>query len=153
MVESATVVAESSTSQTVTVEVTTPVKKKARATKKKKKVSSEDEYSDEDGEVDPSKYGRAAFSHKRRAPVVQAGKIDFCHICSQRFTITAYTKHSPDGEGLLCHKCGAVEQIVPKKAAPKRKRTTVGKGTAKMLLEGKEDWIGKLQDTCIKVSA
>jgi len=84
--------------------------------------------------------------------VVQAGKIDFCHICSQRFTITAYTKHSPDGEGLLCHKCGAVEQNAPKKAAPRRKRTTIGKGTAKMLLEGKEDRIGKLQDTCIKVN-
>lgn len=83
--------------------------------------------------------------------MIQAGKIDFCHICSQRFTITAYTKTSPDGEGLLCHKCGAVEQNVPKKAAPRRKRTTVGKGTAKMLLEGKEDRIGKLQDTCIKV--
>jgi len=83
---------------------------------------------------------------------MQPGKIDFCHICSQRFTITAYTKQSPDGEGLLCHKCGAVEQVVAKKDLPKRKRTKVGKGTAKMILEGKDDRIGKLQDLCIKVS-
>lgn len=101
--------------------------------------------------VDPSKFGRASFSHKKRAPVMQPGKIDFCHICSHRFTITAYTKQSPNGEGLLCHKCGAVEQVAAKKDVPKRKRTKVGKGTAKMILEGKEDRIGKLQDLCIKV--
>jgi DNA repair protein RAD7 len=82
---------------------------------------------------------------------MKPGKIDFCHICSQRFTITAYTKQSPDGEGLLCHKCGSVEQSAPKKDVPKSRRTKVGKGTAKMILEGKEDRIGKLQDTCIKV--
>lgn len=82
---------------------------------------------------------------------MQPGKIDFCRICSQRFTITAYTKQSPDGEGLLCHTCGAVEQNPVKKEAPKRKRMKVGKGTAKMILEGKDDRIGTLQDACIKV--
>jgi DNA repair protein RAD7 len=82
---------------------------------------------------------------------MQPGKIDFCYICSQRFTITAYTKESPNGDGLLCHKCGAVEQNAVKKEAPKRKRMKVGKGTAKMILEGKEDRIGTLQDACIKV--
>jgi hypothetical protein len=84
---------------------------------------------------------------------MQPGKIDFCHICSQRFTITAYTKQSPDGEGLLCSKCGSVEQSAAKKEAPKRRRTKIGKGTAKMILEGKDDRIGKLQDACIKVSS
>jgi len=53
----------------------------------------------------------------------------------------------------LCHKCGAVEQAAAAKEAPKRKRTKLGKGTAKMILEGKEDRIGKLQDACIKVIA
>jgi DNA repair protein RAD7 len=117
--------------------------------KKPKKAESDEDISDE--EVDTSKYGRAAFSHKKRAPVMQAGKIEFCHICSQRFTITAYTKHSPDGEGLLCHNCGSVEQAVQKKETPKRKRTKFGKGTAKMILEGRDDRVGKLQDICIKV--
>jgi DNA repair protein RAD7 len=133
------------------VEITTPPRKKTRASKKKKKVDSDEAASDD--EVDNSKYGRASFSHKKRAPTMQPGKIDFCHICSQRFTITAYTKQSPDGEGLLCHKCGAVEQSIMKKEEPKRKRAKVGKGTAKMILEGKEDRIGKLQDVCIKVIA
>ena len=142
-------VAESSA--TVTVEVTTPPRRgRQRASKKKRKVS-DDEYSDEDEEIDTSKYGRASFSHKKRAAAIQPGKIDFCYVCSQRFTISPYTKQSPDGEGLLCHKCGAVEQSAPKKEAPKRKRMKVGKGTAKMILEGKEDRIGKLQDSCIKV--
>ena len=150
-------VESSAKTQTVTVEIptdSTPSKK--RYSKKKKKLLRDDELSaasDDDTAVDTSKYGRASFSYKKRAPVMQPGKIDFCHICSQRFTITAYTKPSPDREGLLCHKCGAVEQAaVAKKAEPKRKRTKVGKGTAKMILEGKEDKIGKLQDMCIKVS-
>jgi DNA repair protein RAD7 len=82
---------------------------------------------------------------------MEPGKIDFCHVCSQRFTITAYTKQSVDGEGLLCHKCGSVQQSIAKKDVPKRKRMKVGKGTAKMILEGREDRIGKLQDICIKV--
>jgi DNA repair protein RAD7 len=146
--------------QIVTVEVTntpstTPTKRKPRATKKKKPTSDDDFENSEnnnDEEVDPSKYGRASFSHKKRAQsTIQPGKIDFCHVCSQRFTITAYTKQSPDGSGLLCHKCGAVEQSASKKEAPKRKRTKIGKGTAKMILEGKEERIWKLQDVCIKV--
>jgi DNA repair protein RAD7 len=160
------VIAEASSSTTasrqiVTVEVTntsstTPTKKKPRAAKKKKPTSDDDfedaeNNNDEEG-VDPSKYGRASFSHKKRAQsTIQPGKIDFCHVCSQRFTITAYTKQSPDGSGLLCHKCGAVEQSVSKKEAPKRKRTKIGKGTARMILEGKEERIWKLQDVCIKV--
>ena len=151
--ESSTTTTTTRTAQTVTVEIpakSTPSKK--HSSRKKKKVVADDDSSDDDVAVDPAKYGRASFSHKKRAPVNQPGKIDFCHICSQRFTITAYTKHSPDGEGLLCHKCGAVEQVEAKKDVPKRKRTNVGKGTAKMILEGKEDRIGKLQDLCIKVS-
>jgi hypothetical protein len=44
-----------------------------------------------------------------------------------------------------------VEQKGEKKEGTKRRRTTVGKGTAKMILEGKADSVGKLQDTCIKV--
>ena len=114
-------------------------------TKKKKKLESSSEDEGDDG----TNYGRASFSHKNRA--LQAGKIEFCHICSQRFTITAYTKHSPDGQGLLCHQCGAVEQNVVKKDGTKRRRTTIGKSTAKMIQEGKEDSVGKLQDACIKV--
>jgi DNA repair protein RAD7 len=162
-IDEAPVIPESSTTrttrQTVTVEITTsatstPSKRKSRAsTSKKKKPTSDDDFENSDNEeVDTSKYGRASFSHKKRAPAVQPGKIDFCHVCSQRFTITAYTKQSPDGEGLLCHKCGAVEQSVAKKEAPKRKTTKIGKGTAKMILEGKESRIWKLQDVCIKVS-
>jgi len=153
IVESTTTTTTTKTAQTVTVEI--PVKStpsKRRNNKKKKKVLSDDEFSDDEVAIDPAKYGRAAFSHKKRAHVMQHGKIDFCHICSNRFTITAYTKESPDGEGLLCHKCAAVEQVAAKKDVPKRKRTKVGKGTAKMILEGKEDRIGKLQDLCIKVS-
>jgi DNA repair protein RAD7 len=141
-----------SATENVIVSTSTSARKKSRASKKKpKKPSSDDDFSASDEEIDTSRYGRASFSHKKRAPAVQPGKIDFCHICSQRFTITAYTKQSPDGEGLLCHDCGAVEQSAVKKSAPKRRRTRVGKGTAKMILEGKEDSIGKLQDICIKV--
>ena len=145
----------STSSQTVTVEITTPPKRKARASRKKRRRGSGDDFSasDDDEEVDPSKYGRATFSHKKRASAMQPGKIDFCHVCSQRFTITAYTKTSPDGEGLLCHKCGAVEQAkdasVPR---PKRNRMKLGKGHSKMLQEGKDDWIGTLQDACIKAT-
>jgi hypothetical protein len=138
----------------VEVPVATPPRKKTRTSKKKAKkaAESDDDFdASEDEEIDTSKYGRASFTHKKRAPVMQPGKIDFCHICSQRFTITAYTKQSPDGEGLLCYKCGSVEQSAAKKDAPKRRRTKIGKGTAKMILEGKDDRIGKLQDACIKV--
>ena len=149
----ADLIVQGSSAQAVTVNASTSARKNSRVSKKKpKKPSSDDDVSASDEEIDTSKYGRAAFSHKKRAPAVQPGKIDFCHICSQRFTITAYTKQSPDGEGLLCHDCGAVEQSGFKREAPKRRRTRVGKGTAKMILEGKEDNVGKLQDTCIKVS-
>lgn len=145
-------VAESST-ETQSVEVRPTSRRRGRVSKKKTKkdAGSSDDYSASDEEIDTSLYGRAAFSRKKRAPAMDAGKIDFCHICSQRFTITVYTKHSPDGEGLLCHKCGSVEQAVAAKQSPKRKRTRVGKETAKMFLEGKDDRIGKLQDICIKV--
>lgn len=44
-----------------------------------------------------------------------------------------------------------MEQSAAKKEAPKRKRTKIGKGTAKMILEGKDERIWKLQDLCIKV--
>jgi len=145
----------STSSQTVAVEITTPPIRRTRASRKKRRRGSDDDLSgaDDDEEVDPLKYGRAAFSHKKRASVMQPGKIDFCHICSQRFTVTAYTKTSPDGEGLLCHKCGAVEQAkVANAARPKRNRTKVGKGRSKMLQEGKDDWVGTLQDACIKAT-
>ncbi|UZJ56509.1 hypothetical protein CBS101457_005829 [Exobasidium rhododendri] len=69
-----------------------------------------------------------------------AGSIDFCAMCASKFTVTAYTKHTPDGG--LCHKCGpkyaggegprtardsfgqngvAGPSAVKKKAAPRRK--------------------------------
>ena len=119
------VVVESSTTitQTVTVDIATPSPKKKRVTRKKKKISSDEESSED--EVDPSKYGRAAFSHKNKT--LQPGKIDFCRICSQRFTITAYTKSSPDGEGLLCHKCGAVEQNLPKRSLGRGRGAVIGR--------------------------
>lgn len=48
----------------------------------------------------------------------QAGSIDFCAMCANKFTITAYTKHTPDGG--LCHKCG------PKYAGGQGPRTAKG---------------------------
>lgn len=128
------------------VELETEAPKKRKAPRKKRKVGEEDEAYKPEAEAD---YGRSGFSHKARPA---AGHIEFCAKCNCRFTVTQYNKVDPDGNGLLCSACGALD--VPGRAAVKPKaKPAARKKRAKATLDGQASLIPSLQDTCIKLIA
>lgn len=59
---------------------------------------------------------RLSHSSTPRAP----GQLENCAVCSNRFTVTAYTKASPDG-GLMCTKCAKEVDQDLEKEKPKKK--------------------------------
>ncbi|KAK6497777.1 hypothetical protein TWF481_012179 [Arthrobotrys musiformis] len=87
-------------------------------------------------------------------PRPQPGQIAFCASCQNRFTVTAYSRASEDGEGLLCHPCGKKDAPV-EKAARKRKQTTRTnkKSNARAILDGDTSNVKSLQEICINTLA
>ncbi|KAK9448111.1 uncharacterized protein V1518DRAFT_438607 [Limtongia smithiae] len=114
----------------------------SRARRKSKKKKRDDD-SDEDFED--------VIAHITRP---QPGQIEFCAECSNRFTVTAYSRAAPDGEGLLCHSCGSKyakeEKIQKKTQISSRKKK---KSIAAALLDKQTAAVPKLQDMCIKIIA
>lgn len=81
------------------------------------------------------------------------GQIAFCAECNCRFTVTAYSRNGPDGDGLLCNTCGARDAKSQK--ADKKKRVQVKKvkkGSAKLILDGQNGGPKSLRELCINVS-
>lgn len=82
------------------------------------------------------------------------GQIDFCVECNCRFTVTAYSRNGPGGDGLLCNPCGAKDAKTQK--VDKKKRVQVKKvkrNTAQLLLDGSNGGPKSLRELCINASA
>ena len=137
-IEEQIVIAESSTTSSQTVAVEIPVRKKPRtSTRKKPKKNSDDEFSASDEEVDLSKYGRASFSHKKRAPSWNLVKLIFVI-----FVLNDLQLPRIRNKVLTARDCCVINvvlwnNLLQRKMFRNGKRTKVGKGTAKMILEGK----------------
>lgn len=81
------------------------------------------------------------------------GQIDFCAECNCRFTVTAYSRSGPDGDGLLCNTCGA--RGAKAQRADKKKAVQVKKAkqsTAQSILDGSNGGPKSLRELCINVS-
>lgn len=90
------------------------------------------------------------------APV--PGQIAFCAECNCRFTVTAYSRASEDGDGLLCYPCGnKKKKNAPAQTTTRKKQTPAArankKSHARALLDGDTSGIKSLQDMCIDVIA
>ncbi|KAK4168038.1 DNA repair protein rhp7 [Cladorrhinum sp. PSN259] len=84
---------------------------KIKASKKlKKRKRGHDENSDEEDEI------IRALAQERAKPL--PGQMENCAQCGKRFTVTAYSRNSPEG-GLLCTPCG--KELDKEAGAPKKK--------------------------------
>lgn len=89
------------------------------------------------------------------APIPNPGQISHCAECGDRFTVTTYSKAGPNGEGLLCAKCGKKvgakdkDKPAPKKRAAKRTKRDL----TRTLLDGAQTGAGTLKSYCIKLVA
>ena len=114
-------------------------KAKGKAKKRKKGDDSDDEFND------------ALNPYKKAIPV--PGQIDFCAECNSRFTVTAYSKSAPGGDGLLCTACG--KKVATADKDVKKKRAT-GKRTKRQVLlaalDGEAPGAKSLKEYCIRVS-
>lgn len=83
------------------------------------------------------------------------GQIAFCAACDGRFTVTIYSKPSPDGDGLLCSPCGrkmAKQQDGPevrKKRQPAVKRAK--REALCLAMDGEVAGPKSLKEYCIRV--
>lgn len=80
------------------------------------------------------------------------GQIAFCDECDSRFTVTAYSKASADGDGLLCTACG--KKSAKQDKATKTKRThskKVKRETLRQMLDGEATGPKSLREYCIRV--
>lgn len=90
----------------------------------------------------------------RTKAVSVPGQISFCAECECRFTVTAYSRNGPDGDGLLCNACGARDAGTKK--TEKKKRVVAKKGKkegAKNILDGKIGGPKTLRELCINLVA
>ncbi|KAM7186101.1 hypothetical protein V8F33_012013 [Rhypophila sp. PSN 637] len=71
---------------------------------------------------------------QRAAPLPLPGQMDNCAACGKRFTVTPYSRNSPDG-GLLCTPCGKelAKDAAPAKRKPKRPTTGTGVGRRRQI--------------------
>jgi DNA repair protein RAD7 len=84
--------------------------------------------------------------------VPRPGQISFCAECDCRFTVTAYHRPGPGGEGLLCNTCGAQDAKAHKAAKRKTAQSKrAKKGTAQRILDRKEGGPKSLRELCINV--
>lgn len=114
-------------------------KSKGKAKKRKKGDDSDDEFTD------------ALNPYKKATPL--PGQIDFCAECNSRFTVTAYSKSAPGGEGLLCTACG--KKVATADKDVKKKRATGKKTKREVLraaLNGEAPGAKSLKEYCIRVS-
>jgi DNA repair protein RAD7 len=85
-------------------------------------------------------------------PIPVPGQIAFCAECESRFTVTAYSKASEDGDGLLCTKCG--KKYAKEEKAVKKKRSTgkrVKRDALRQALDGEAIGPKSLKEYCIRV--
>lgn len=112
----------------------------------RKKAAANGEPVDDDGSL--------AFDMYAKAKVVP-GQMDNCEECHKRFTVTPYTKEGPDG-GLLCAKCGKIQEDAKKKEAKVKKAPVVRGKRGKVqsnIMDGHTSHGAKsLLDVCIEVS-
>lgn len=112
------------------------------AAKKRKRDDSDDDDMDDDYE------GFNTFDLK----LPDVGQMAFCAECDSRFKVTAYSKASVDGDGLLCTPCGRKTARQEKDAV---KRAGAAKRTkrlqARKALDAETTGPKSLKDLCIKV--
>ncbi|TGZ77880.1 RNI-like protein [Ascodesmis nigricans] len=127
---------------------TTPAKGKGKARvlkKRKREDSDDDDDDDDDGDFN-------VFDYASKAPEV--GQQAFCAECDSRFKVTAYSKASEDGDGLLCPPCGRKsakeeKELVRRAGAEKRTRRV----QARKALDAESAGPRSLKDLCIKFVA
>jgi DNA repair protein RAD7 len=106
---------------------------KIKASKKNQKKR---KHGDDDSDDDDFDAGR--FLNEKSAPL--PGQMENCAMCAKRFTVTPYSRASPDG-GLLCNPCGKdldKENPQPAKKKVKASGTAVGsrRKTQSRILDG-----------------
>ncbi|KAF8533933.1 hypothetical protein BDD12DRAFT_897422 [Trichophaea hybrida] len=137
-------VAESSASGEASPSVTVQTKGKGKGKGKGKKRKK----ADSDAEDDNDDYN----PYSKSIPV--PGQIAFCAECESRFTVTAYSKASEDGDGLLCTKCG--KKYAKEEKEVKKKRSTgkrVKRDVLRQALDGETLGPKSLKEYCIRLIA